>query len=95
MSALGNANIGVQQLFANTTYHYADNLTLIRGRHMMKMGGQHLRQWINVFYSGNNGRSGYIDFNGRFTAQNALNPHRHSSARPISCWVCPMISAAV
>ena len=38
---LGNANIGTQQLFATTTYHYADNLTLIRGRHMMKMGGQH------------------------------------------------------
>ena len=24
---LGNANIGTQQLFATTTYHYADNLT--------------------------------------------------------------------
>ncbi len=74
VSALGNANIGVQQLFANTTWHYADNVTLIRGRHMMKMGGQALREWINVFYSGNNGRSGYIAFNGRFTGQNALNP---------------------
>jgi carboxypeptidase family protein/TonB-dependent receptor-like protein len=74
MSAIGNANIGVQQLFANTTFHYADNVTLIRGRHMMKMGGQALREWINVFYSGNNGRSGFISFNGRFTGQNALNP---------------------
>jgi hypothetical protein len=74
ISGLGNANIGVQQLFANTTFHYADNLTIIRGRHMMKMGGQALREWINVFYAGNNGRSGYIAFNGRFTAQNALNP---------------------
>jgi len=74
ISNLGNANIGIQQLFANTTFHYADNLTVIRGRHMMKMGGQLLRQWINVFYSGNNGRSGFIDFNGRFTAANAINP---------------------
>ncbi|HUK18539.1 MAG TPA: TonB-dependent receptor [Bryobacteraceae bacterium] len=74
MSAIGNANIGVQQLFANTTWHYADNVTLIRGRHMMKMGGQALREWINVFYAGNNGRSGYIAFNGKFTGQNALNP---------------------
>ena len=63
-----------QQLFANTTFHYADNVTVIRGRHMMKMGGQALREWINVFYSGNNGRSGYINFGGRFTAQNAINP---------------------
>ena len=74
MSGIGNANIGVQQLFANTTWHYADNVTLIRGRHQMKMGVQALREWINVFYSGNNGRSGYIAFNGRFTGQNALNP---------------------
>ncbi len=73
-SGLGNANIGVQQLFANTTFHYADNLTIVRGRHMMKMGGQLLRQWINVFYAGNNGRTGFIDFNGRFTAQNAASP---------------------
>jgi hypothetical protein len=74
VSAVGNENIGVQQLFANTTWHYADNVTLIRGRHQMKMGIQALREWINVFYSGNNGRSGYINFNGKFTGQNALNP---------------------
>ena len=74
MSGLGNANIGTQQLFATTTYHYADNVTLIHGRHMMKMGGNILRQQMNVFYAGNNGRSGYISFSGRFTAQNATNP---------------------
>ena len=80
-TGIGNANIGVQQLFANTTFHYADNLTIIRGRHMMKMGGQLLREWINVFYSGNNGRSGYINFTGRFTAQNAASPARHTDRR--------------
>src|SRR5579871_5553189 len=74
ISGLGNANVGPQQVFANTTFHYADNVTLIRGRHMMKMGGQALREWINVFYAGNNGRTGFIAFNGRFTGQNALNP---------------------
>jgi len=74
ISAIGNANIGVQQLFANTTFHYADNVTLIRGRHQMKMGAQLLREWINVFYAGNNGRTGFIDFSGRFTAQNAASP---------------------
>ena len=73
-AGLGNANIGTQQLFATTTYHYADNLTVIRGRHMMKMGANILRQEMNVFYSGNNGRSGYMDFNGRFTAANAISP---------------------
>lgn len=38
----------------------------------MKMGGQFLRQRINTFYSGNNGRSGYINFTGRFTTANAI-----------------------
>jgi hypothetical protein len=74
MTAIGNENIGIQSLFANTTFHYADNFTVIKGRHMMKMGGQLLREWINVFYAGNNGRSGFIDFSGRFTTQNAINP---------------------
>jgi hypothetical protein len=74
VSGIGNANIGTQQLFANTTYHYADNVTLIHGRHMMKTGFQLLRQDLNTFYSGNGGRTGYINFGGRFTAQNAANP---------------------
>jgi len=73
-SSIGNANIGTQQLFANTTYHYADNLTLIKGRHMLKVGGQILRQDLNTFYSGNNGRTGYMNFSGRFTAANAISP---------------------
>ena len=74
IGGIGSANIGVQQLFANTTWQYTDNLTITHGRHMMKMGFQFLREWINVFYSGNNGRSGFINFNGQFTAQNALAP---------------------
>jgi hypothetical protein len=73
-AGLGNANIGIQQLFATTTYHYADNVTVTRGRHMMKMGANILRQQMNVFYAGNNGRSGFIDFSGRFTAANAISP---------------------
>ncbi|HYM13680.1 MAG TPA: TonB-dependent receptor [Bryobacterales bacterium] len=66
-SGFGNANIGTQQLFANTTFHYADNVTIVRGRHMMKAGGQVLRQWVNAFYAGNNGRTGFIAFNGQYT----------------------------
>jgi len=66
-SSIGNANIGTQQLFANTTYHFADNLTIIRGRHMIKTGGQLLRQQMNTFYAGNNGRTGLMTFSGRFT----------------------------
>lgn len=72
-SSIGNANIGAQQIFANTTYHYADNLTIIRGRHLIKVGGQVLRQDLNTFYAGNNGRTGYISFSGRFTTANAVS----------------------
>jgi outer membrane receptor protein involved in Fe transport len=67
-SGIGNANIGTQQKFPNNTFHYADNFTLVRGRHMMKMGGQLLRQQMNPFYAGNNGRTGSIDFNGQWTS---------------------------
>jgi len=74
LSGVGTANDGTQQFFGNTTFHYADNLTIIRGRHMMKMGGQLLRERIDVFYAGNNGRTGYINFTGRFSAQNAASP---------------------
>jgi hypothetical protein len=67
-SNLGSSNIGTQQLFANTTYHYADNVTLIRGRHMMKTGFNILRQQMNTFYAGNNGRIGFMEYSGQFTA---------------------------
>src|ERR1700722_9391374 len=73
IAALGNANIGTQQLFANTTFQLTDNMTWTRGKHVVKFGFDEQRRWINVFYSGNNGRSGYIDFNGRFTAQSAAS----------------------
>lgn len=67
-SGLGSANIGTQQKFPNNTFHYADNLTLIKGRHMIKTGGQVLRQQMNPFYAGNWGRTGQIRFNGQYTA---------------------------
>ena len=81
IGSLGSANIGAQQVFANTTWQYTDNLTITRGRHMMKMGAQLLREWINVFYSGNNGRSGFINFSGQFTAQNAVRSVRNPGGR--------------
>jgi hypothetical protein len=74
-SGIGSANIGTQQNFPNNTYHFADNFTIIRGRHMMKTGGQLLRQQMNPFYAGNFGRTGFIQFNGQYTAgPNANSP---------------------
>ncbi len=74
-SGLGSANIGTQQKFPNNTFHYADNLTIIKGRHMIKTGGQLLRQQMNPFYAGNYGRTGQIRFNGQYTSgPNANSP---------------------
>lgn len=66
-SNFGSSNLGTQQLFANTTYQFVDNLTVFKGRHMMKTGFQLLRQQINSFYAGNNGRTGFLEFNGQYT----------------------------
>jgi len=49
------------------TFHYGDNLTILRGRHSFKMGGQWLRYQQNRFYPGNNGLLGGFTYNGIFT----------------------------
>jgi hypothetical protein len=64
----GNANIGTQQKFANTVIQFQDNVVITRGRHVMRTGFQYMRLRINTFYAGNNGRTGQMDFTGRFTA---------------------------
>jgi hypothetical protein len=74
VSTIGSTNDGVAQFFTSNVYHSLDNLTLMLGRHLIKTGGQVLREQINTFYSGNNGRTGYLDFTGRFTAASATNP---------------------
>jgi hypothetical protein len=66
-NSIGSANVGTQQLFANSTFHYADNLTIVRGRHMIKTGGQLMRRRLDAFYVGNNGRTGFLNFNGQYT----------------------------
>ena len=48
-SNIGSLNVGTQQLFANSTFHYADNLTTIRGRHMIKTGAQLMRRRLDAF----------------------------------------------
>ena len=54
---IGSANIGTQQLFADTVYQYEDALILTRGRHVVHTGFQYWRQQLNTFYAGNNGRT--------------------------------------
>jgi hypothetical protein len=49
------------------TYQLNEKLTWLKGRHALKFGGQFLRYDQQRFYAGNNGRLGYITFNGAFT----------------------------
>ncbi len=49
------------------TFHYGDNLTILRGRHSLKVGGQWQRYQQNRFYPGNNGLLGGFTYDGRFT----------------------------
>ena len=65
---IGSANIGTQQLFADTVYQYEDALILTRGRHVVHTGFQYWRQQLNTFYAGNNGRTGFMSYTGKFTA---------------------------
>lgn len=63
----GVGSRGADNNLASNTFHYGDNLTILRGRHSLKMGGQWLRYQQNEFYPGNNGLLGFFQYTGRFT----------------------------
>jgi hypothetical protein len=67
-SGIGSANIGDQQRFANTVIQFEDSLILTSGQHIFRMGFQYKRNRLNIFYAGNNGRTGFMAFSGRYTA---------------------------
>ena len=71
---LGNGLTGVGNALsdsynATNTFHYGDNLTILRGRHSLKMGGQLQRYQQNRFYAGNNGILGLFNYTSTFTGQ--------------------------
>jgi len=65
-SNIGNSDI--YQLFADTVIQYEDTLIVTKGNHTMHMGFQGWRDRVDTFYSGNNGRAGTFNFDGRYTA---------------------------
>lgn len=46
---------------------YYDNLTIQKGKHMLKMGGQFTRTQQNRYYAGNNGALGTFTYNGTYS----------------------------
>jgi Carboxypeptidase regulatory-like domain/TonB dependent receptor len=65
-NTIGNADN--YQLFADTVIQYGDTVTWNKGAHNLKFGFQGWRQRLDTFYSGNNGLSGSMNFNGQYTA---------------------------
>ena len=74
---IGNNNIGVWRLNYSNNYQFTDNLTFVKDRHMIKTGFQLLRSQMNVFYAGNNGRTGFFQYTGQFTS----GPNPNAPAR--------------
>ncbi len=58
---------GIKSDNITNTFQYGDNLTMQKGKHLLKMGGQAIRYQQNRFYSGNNGVLGLFTYDGRVT----------------------------
>jgi len=68
ISNFGNANVGTQQLFPSTVIQFTDSVIISKRSHTFHTGFQYMRERINPFYAGNYGRTGNINFDGRYTA---------------------------
>jgi hypothetical protein len=62
-------SVGIIEDNVTNTFHYGDNLTIIAGRHQLKMGGQWQRYQQNRFYPGNNGLLGFFNYGSAGTAR--------------------------
>lgn len=65
LTTIGTA--GVLSDGKDNKFHFSETLTLQRGRHLLKVGGNGIRFQQNRFYSGNNGALGSFTYDGRFT----------------------------
>jgi outer membrane receptor protein involved in Fe transport len=61
----GITNVGSAASIGETVenkFQVGDNLTMVKGRHILKMGGQIIRFQQNRYYAGNNGALGFFDY---------------------------------
>ncbi len=66
----GLSGIGSGASISNTAdnkFIYYDNLTLQKGKHLLKVGAQFMRYQQNRFYAGNNGVLGLFRYTGTYT----------------------------
>ena len=69
-TAIGNG--GGQSQATSNTFQYEDNVTITRGRHIMKTEFELLRYQQNR-YEGSRNDDGAFDFNGSYTQQIGVN----------------------
>ncbi len=66
--SFGKRSIGTAELFADTVFQFKDAFVLTHRRHAFHTGFQYWRQLVNTYEAGSNGRTGFMNFSGRFTA---------------------------
>jgi hypothetical protein len=71
VSSFGRQSIGTAELFADTVFQGKDAFVITHRRHIFHTGFQYWRQFINTYEAGSNGRTGFMNFSGRFTAGSA------------------------
>jgi hypothetical protein len=71
VGSFGRQSIGTAELFADTVFQCKDAFVITHRRHAFHTGFQYWRQLINTYESGSNGRTGFMNFSGRFTAGSA------------------------
>jgi len=65
---VGISDDGVAESFPSTVLQFDDTLIITRSSHIIHAGFQFFRDRIDPFYEGNYGRTGIINFSGKFTA---------------------------
>ena len=68
VDSFGSNSVATAELFADTVFHLKDAFVVSHGRHVLHVGFQYWRQRINTYEAGGNGRTGFMNFSGRFTA---------------------------
>jgi Carboxypeptidase regulatory-like domain/TonB dependent receptor len=68
VGGFGSPSVGTAELFADTVFQYKDDFIITHRRHVFHAGFQYWRQRINTYEAGTNGRTGFMNFSGRFTA---------------------------
>jgi hypothetical protein len=68
VGSFGSRSVGTWELFADTVFQYKDDVVITHRRHLLHTGLQFWRQRVNTYEAGTNGRTGFMNFSGRFTA---------------------------